>query len=467
MPDPAFDVGFQSLETELDRRDLPVEGEIPGWLSGSLIRNGPGRFEAGDRELRHWFDGLAMLRKYDFEDGHVRYSNRFLRTESYADATVGRATGQFATGKRGLGKLRSWIGNLGPPKPTDNANVNVVEIDEQLVAQTEVPRWIGFDHDSLETGGEFEFDDTLDVHMTSAHLVREPQTDELFGHALSFGRTHEYRLFRIPPGTRRREQITSIPTDKPAYIHSIGVSKRHLVLVETPLRIDILRGLSPFREGFFDLLAWEPDRDTHIYVVDRETGETVTEARTAPFFTFHTINAFDDGEAVVVDLVAFEDDAIVAGLSFDVLRQDGFDGVPPGRFVRLRVGNDGTVAARRLYDGGLELPTVAPAVRTRPYRYAYAQSTDRAGANGLVKIDTRGETAREWWERGLYVEEPCVVEHPAGDDEDDAVVLAPALDVDAERSLLLVFDAETLAELGRVLVPHAEPFAFHGQFFEM
>lgn len=464
MTDSAFDVGFRSLETELDRRELPVEGKIPGWLSGKLIRNGPGKFEAGDRRLRHWFDGLAMLRKYDFQDGHVRYSNRYLRTESYADTIAGHATGQFATDERGVTKLRRWIGNVGPPDPTDNANVNIVEIDGQCVAQTEVPRWIAFDPDTLETCGPFEFEDSLEVHLTSAHFVRDPHSDELVGHGIVFGRTHEYRLFRISPGTQKRDQIAAIPTDRPAYVHSIGVSRRHLVLVETPLRIDILRAVSPFREGFFDLLEWEPDRNTRLYVVDRETGETVTDARTTPFFTFHTINAFDDGEAVVVDLIAFEDDDIIRGLSFDVLETEGFDGVPPGRFVRLRLGRDGTVSASRLYDGGLELPTVLPDRQTRPYRYAYAQATDRAGANGLVKIDTERESAREWWECGLYVEEPCVVGRPDAETEDDGVVLAPALDVEAERSLLLVFDAETLSELGRATVPHPTPFGFHGQF---
>jgi carotenoid cleavage dioxygenase-like enzyme len=462
----AFDIGFRSQETELIDRTVPVEGEIPDWLSGTLLRNGPGKFEVDDSKLRHWFDGFAMVRAYDFTDGDIEYSNRFLRTESYADALAGRASGQFATDTSGLAKIRSWLGQLGPPAATDNANVHVAEIDGELVAQTEVPRWVTFDPETLNTQGTFEFVDEFEPDMTTAHLVEDPDTGALFGHALSFGRTHEYHLFRIPDGQRRREVVTSIPTDNPAYVHSIGVSKNHLILVETPLQIDILRSLSPFREGFFDLLEWDENGPTTVCVLDRETGDTVARGRTEGFFTFHTVNAYDDDQEVVVDLVAFADPSIVEGLSFEMLEKEGFDGVAQGRLIRLRIGQDGNITTRRLYNGGIELPVVPRAVKTKPYRYAYGQATDRPGANGLVKIDTERGTAREWWERDTYVEEPCVVQRPDAETEDDGVVLAPALDVEAERSKLLLFDCETLELQATAHLPQHEPFGFHGRFFD-
>jgi carotenoid cleavage dioxygenase-like enzyme len=457
--------GFRSLETELSDHKLPVEGEIPAWLSGTLLRNGPGKFEVGGERVRHWFDGLAMIRKYEFQSGNVSYSNRFLRTESYRDAMNGRLGGQFATDSGGLGKLLGWVRRLGPPEPTDNANVHVARIGGEFVALTEVPRWVGFDGESLETTGEFVFQDLFDPHMITAHLVADPESGDLLGHALRFGRTHEYLLFYIPNGTRRREVIASIPTDNPAYVHSIGVSADHLVLVETPLRIDILRALSPFTEGFFEMLDWQPDRDTTLYVVDRESGAVVRSQTAAPFFTFHVVNAFDDGEDVVVDLVAFEDDSIVDSLSLQTVGTGGFEAVPPGQLRRYRLASDGSVSVRSLYDGGMELPTVEPSRRARRHRYVYGQATDREGANGLVKVDTERGVAREWWERDIYVEEPRSVQRPDATAEDDGVVLAPALDVEAEHSLLLVFDATTLEELARAPVPQHNPFGFHGRFF--
>jgi len=472
--------GFRSLDTEVENYQLPVEGTVPEWLSGSLVRNGPGTFDAGDQRLTHWFDGLAMLRKYDFADGEVRYTNRLLRTEAYADAQRGEATGQFATDERGLGKVWHWLRRLGPPEPTDNANVHVARIGDEHVALTEVPRWVAFDPDSLDSRGEFAFDDDLDLDMTTAHLSEDPHTGDLFGFGLTFGRTHEYHVYRIPRGERRRERVASIPTDEPAYIHDCAVTVDHVVLVETPLRIAILRALSPFTEGFFDMLDWRPESGTRVLLVDRESGDvSAVEAPNA--FSFHAVNAYEAGTETVVDLVDFEDDAIVDALTLETLETEGFPGVPVGRLARYRVdpadGADSgdAVTRERLYDGGMELPTVPRAVRARPYRYAYGQATDREGANGLVKVDTRSGSAREWWERGVYVEEPRVVRHPeAGDpvdgdggrgDEDRGVVLAPALDVDTERSMLLVFDVHTLEELARVSLPHHHPFGFHGRYF--
>jgi len=462
----AFISGFRSLDTEVSDYELPVEGTIPDWLSGTLIRNGPGKFEGNGIRLRHWFDGLAMLRRYEFEDGQIQYTNRFLRTESYADAMAGRPTGQFATDQHGLRKLLGFLRRLGPPEPTDNANVHVARIDGELVAQTEVPKWITFEGDTLETRGEFVFDDMLDVDMITAHLVADPHRGEQVGHGVSFGRSHEYKLFRIPDGSRRRELITSISTDSPAYIHSIAVSEDHVVLVETPLRINIRKALSPFTEGFFELLEWNEALDTNLYVVDRDTGQIRTQPAVDPFFTFHTINAYDDDGAVVVDLVAFDDNTIVDALSLERLETAGFAAAPPGRLVRLRIGPDGAVSSEQLYDGGIELPTVPRDSQTTNYRYAYGQATDREGANGLVKVDTDRGQATEWWQTDLYVEEPWMIQRPAGQREDDGVVLAPALDVSTERSLLLVFDGETLDELARAPVPHHNPFGFHGRFFE-
>jgi carotenoid cleavage dioxygenase-like enzyme len=469
--DRSFMPGFRSLDRELDDYRLPVEGSIPAWLGGRLVRNGPGKFEAGDDRVSHWFDGLAMLRSYSFADGEIRYTNRFLRSEAYDDAMAGQASGQFATDKSGLQKLLSWVRRLGPPTPTDNANVHVAHLDDEFVAMTEVPRWISFDPATLESRGEFAFADDLSLHTTTAHLVYDQHRGEHVGYGVRFGRTPEYRLYRVPDGTRRREQIAAIETDQPAYIHACAVTPDHVVLPEVPLRIRTLRALSPFTEGFFDLLDWQPDRGLRLIVVDRDSGEMVADPTVDPLFTFHTANAFvDDGE-VVVDLVDFEDDTIVSALTLDTLETEGFPAVPPGRLARYRIDPaSGDVSRTRLYDGGIEMPGVPRGRRTQPHRYVYGQVTDREGANGLVKVDTERRTATEWWEQSVYVEEPRVVTHPDADtsdedEEDRGVVLAPGLDVDAEQALLFVFDAETLTEIARARLPHHHPFGFHGRYF--
>src|SRR5215475_7119048 len=90
--------GFETLDAEIELDSLPVEGSIPEWLAGSLVRNGPAKYEAGDKPLRHWFDGLAMLHRFSFAGGSVSYANRFLRTKAYQAAERGQISyREFAT----------------------------------------------------------------------------------------------------------------------------------------------------------------------------------------------------------------------------------------------------------------------------------------------------------------------------------------------------------------------------------
>src|SRR5207248_8119523 len=91
--------GFDSLEVETRVDALPVEGQLPPWLSGSLLRTGPAKWEVGAQHMRHWFDGLAMLHRFAFADGAVSYANRFLHTRAWRAASEsGRVEySEFAT----------------------------------------------------------------------------------------------------------------------------------------------------------------------------------------------------------------------------------------------------------------------------------------------------------------------------------------------------------------------------------
>jgi len=463
----SFAPGFRSVDTEYDDHHPPVEGEIPEWLSGVLLRNGPGLFSADGDRVTHWFDGLAMLRRYAFADGELSYSNRFLRTNAYEDATNGDLTGQFATDERGWRKLVSWLRSLGPPEVTDNANVHVARFDGEYVALTETPKRVAFDPETLETRGEFSFADDIAEHVAAAHLVDDPHRDEWVGFSTRFGRTPRYQVYRVKPDSRSRDLVASVETDTAAYVHDCSVTRDHVVLVETPLVVSLWRALSPFSEGFLDALDWRPDRGVRVLVVDRDTGRLVADPTLPAAFAFHHGNAYDDGDDLVLDLVEFPDADIVNAMRLDELDGSGFPDVPDGRPVRYRVDTAENTAERtQLHPVGMEMPRVPRTVVGRRHRYLYAQGTDRDGANGLVKLDCETGGTREWWEDGVYVEEPIPITRPDGDGEDDGVVVATALDVDRERTDLMIFDASTLDVRARAHLPHAEPFGFHGRFFD-
>lgn len=459
-----FELGFESLETEVEDRDLDVTGSIPSWLDGTLVRNGPAKFEVGGERVAHWFDGLGTLHRYSFGEGRVRYTNRFLRGETYREATEsGTLTGQFATG--GDSWLRRLYGMFFGDV-TDNANVHVARMADRYLAMTEVPRYVEFDPENLATTGHFEFEDDLGGQLNCAHVIPDPHRGETVGLLTDFGRPSHYRVYRAPDGSARREEIAAIEADRPSYLHSFALTDRYVVLTEHPFDANPLSFFTPGGETFVDFFDWRPDQGTTFHVIDRESGDVVARRQVAPFFVFHHVNAFERDGAIVVDLVTYRDAEVVDGLSLgdwdDWLGESDTDGT----LRRYRIPLEGgRIESETRYEG-CEMPRIAPRDRTRPYRHAYVQGSAERDGNHVAKVNLETGESRTWGEPGLFLEEPVPVLAPGSErPSDGGVVVVTALDADAGRSILLVLDAATLEEAARAPLPHHVPFGFHGRYF--
>ncbi|WP_299236182.1 carotenoid oxygenase family protein [Natronomonas sp.] len=478
--------GFHSLREETTAA-IDVTGDLPGWLDGSLVRNGPGAFSFPDGSgVDHWFDGLAMLYRFTFDPGTtenggtVHYRNRFLRTDAYEDAVDGEFEGGFATGETTLrGRLAGLLS-----EPYDNTNVIVERIGEEYVALTESPRRVRFDPNTLGTIGhaDSDGDGVPSGQLSCAHLKRDPTTGAVVNVDTAFGRTCRYHVYAWTPDGERRH-VGSVETDEPAYMHSFALTPRYVVLTEFPFRLDPLRFLKPGRQApFIEQFEWEPDRGTRIVVVDRTTGAVVAEPVTDAVFGFHHVNAFErnGGAEIVFDLETVPDATTIDSLYLENVRA-GEMGAIVGEIERFTVdlgGDPGaqngtgpsgaTVSREMLYDDGSALPTVSPARWCRRHRYVYAMGLDTPvteWARRIVKIDADAETASMFDDGGDYFGEPIFVPAPEGDAEDAGVVLTVALDTEADRSRLLVLDGETFTERARATLPHAAPFDFHGRYF--
>jgi carotenoid cleavage dioxygenase-like enzyme len=454
-------VGFTTLDNETTVASLPVTGELPAWLEGTLLRNGPAKFEAGHARFRHWFDGLAMLHRFTITGGKVAYGNRFLHSKAYEAASRSKISyGEFATDPcRSLFKRVSSI-FTGPPG-SDNANVNLMRLGERFVAMTETPMPLEFDPETLEAAGvAYEAPGTV----TTAHPHADAATGASLNYAVKFGRQNLYRFFTVAPGSLDSSVVASWPVAEPAYVHSFGLTDRWLVLTEFPFVVNPLRILLSGRP-YIENYRWKPELGTRFTLVDRTTGHRRGGFTGEPCFAFQHVNAYEDGDDVVVDICAYPDPGIVEDLYLDRLRAG--KPIAQAALTRFRLAmRDRSVHSERLAAAGLELPRVNYGrCNGRPYRYAFGIDVGPSGwIEQIVKVDVERRDRLSWSESGSSPGEPVFVARPGGDSEDDGVLLSVVLDANRGASYLLVLDATDLTELARAQAPHHIPFGFHGQF---
>jgi carotenoid cleavage dioxygenase-like enzyme len=455
-------LGFTSQEEETAVDRLPVSGELPGWLTGALVRVTPAKLEVGGRRVDHWFDGLAMLNRFGFADGRVSYGSRFLRSRAYAEAQEGRMMGGFATDP--CRSIFKRVQAIFSPDLTDNPNVNLARIGDRYIAMTETPMPVEFDPASLETLGHLDYADKLPAHVTTAHPHHDPKRGELVNYVARFSRVSEYVLYGLQAGSSKRRVIGRLPVERPAYMHAFGMSERYLILAEYPLRVNPLK-LALSGKPFIQNYVWDGADSTRFQVIDRETGELRGTYETGAFFAFHHVNAFERDGSLVVDLVAYEDASIIDSLYLD--EQGPRGPLPHAELRRYTIDLDGgAVHGSPLAEGSVELPRIDYGRRnTRDYRFAYFVGADDRWIDRLVKVDVGDGSRTEWSEPGSYPGEPVFVRRPDADAEDAGVVLSVVLDASAGRSYLLVLDAGSFEELARAEAPHHIPFGFHGQYF--
>lgn len=460
---PAPLLGFTTLHDEVELEELPLTGELPQWLEGSLVRTGPARWEVGERRLRHWFDGLAMLHRFGISDGRVSYTNRYLQSRAYRHACEHGEIGypEFATDPcRSIFQRVQTL--FGGPEFGDNGNVNVARLGERHVAMTESPLPVEFDPATLQAAVVAPF--RIPGQLSTAHPHLDRESGGMLNYAARLGPRSSYRFFCLAPGESEPRVIGSVPVREPAYMHSFGLTPRWLVLAEFPL---LVRPLSLALSGrpYIENYRWRPERGTRFTLVDRRTGQARAGFRTDACFAFHHVNAYDSGGEVVVDMCAYPDAQIVEDLYLERLR--GGTQLPRAELRRFRLQlEDGTVRGERLCAGDIELPRINYGrCNERAYRHVWGNCVGESGfLEGVVKMDTRTGASFHWSSPGCYAGEPVFVESPQAQDEDDGVVLSVVLDEGDGRSFLLVLDATDLREIARASLPHHVPFGFHGQF---
>lgn len=136
-----------------------VEGQIPDWLDGVLIRSGPGKWDLEEKfTLNHFLDGCAMMVKFEFDSKNktVRAKSRFLQSNAYQKMVhikrpVFTEFGTQAYPDTSKSFFARTISRVVPSDLTDNDLSNVYKIDDEVFMTTESCNIWKIDPKSLDT----------------------------------------------------------------------------------------------------------------------------------------------------------------------------------------------------------------------------------------------------------------------------------------------------------------------------
>ncbi|GAA4616732.1 carotenoid oxygenase family protein [Actinoallomurus liliacearum] len=477
MNNPFLQGGFAPIRQELTVTDLPVTGTIPGHLDGRYLRNGPNPAGEVDPDTYNWFTGDGMVHGVRIRDGRAEwYRNRWVRTPRVA-AALGEAFSARPSSAplHGMGANTNVIGHAGRTLALVEAGLAIQELT-----------------DELDTVGGCDFDGTMPGGYT-AHPKRDPETGELHAVSYFFGRGNEVRYSVIDAAGHARRTVDVRVTGSPM-MHDFSLTESHVVFYDLPVTFDARQavevGVPRFlraparlvmsalvgrvripdpiiaaagrRGGSSDRMPyrWNPRYPARIGVMPRSGGAAdVRWFEVEPCYVFHPLNAYDDGDTIVLEVVRHTK-------VFDRDLQGPSEGVPTLARWTVDLGA-GKVREEQVDDRAQEFPRVDERLVGRRHRYGYALALDRGitASDTILKHDlVRGTTTRRSFgagrEAGEFVFEPNSPDAA----EDDGVLMGFVYDPATDRTDLMLLDAGSLETVAAVHLPTRVPAGFHGNW---
>ncbi|XP_048560347.1 carotenoid cleavage dioxygenase 8 homolog A, chloroplastic-like [Triticum urartu] len=477
---------WTSVRQERWEGELAVEGDLPLWLNGTYLRNGPGVWDAGDVAFHHLFDGYATLVRVSFSHGHATGAHRQIESDAYMAAKkhgqpVLREFSQCPEPGTLLDRVRDAVGLLSGAALTDNPNSAVLPLgDGRVMCLTETTKSsVLIDPHTLDTVGKFKFTGKVGANamIQSAHpIVTESEFLTLLPDLVRPG----HLLVRMEAGSNERKVVGRVdcrggPT--PGWMHAFAVTEKYVVVPEMQLRYSSTSLLKSELARFY-AFDWLPASGSYMHVMCRSTGKTVASVEVPPFMAIHFINAYEEvgeeGQAaqVIVDCCEhYGDPAIIETLVLQGLRSfRGTDTLPDARVGRFRIPLDGSPSGElqtaldpEEHGRGMDMCNINRARLGKKYRYAYACGARRPCnfPNTLTKIDLVLRKAMSWHEEGAVPSEPFFVARPGATDEDDGVVMS-IVSAEDGGGFMVVLHAATFKEIARVRFPYGLPYGFHG-----
>ena len=437
---------------EYDAADLDVVGEVPADLDGVYLRNteNPVHDSIG---LYHPFDGDGMVHQIRFRAGEVSYRNRFVRTAGLAaEVEAGgplwtglldspdhskRADGWGARGRMKDASSTDVVVHNGRALTTFYQCGEVYALDPLSLAQLGTAPWV-------PTGG------------VSAHTKVDPAAGELL--FFNYGKQHPYMHYGVVDASDTLVHYVDVELPGPRLTHDMAFTERYAILNDCPLYWEpemLAKGVHVPR--------FHPEVPTRFGIIPRRgQAAEIKWFEAEPTFVLHWINAFEDGDEVVLDGF-FEGDPEPGKQAggdrwqtiFRYLDLHRLQARP--RRWRFNMAT-GAVKEEDLSDRCMEFGMINQAFAGRPYRYSYNMTAPEGWFlfDGIVKHDLSSGTETTYrFGDGVFGSETPMAPRGGGTEEDDGYLVTFTTDVVNDRSECLVLDARDIAAgpVARIRLP--------------
>jgi len=425
---------------EWDATPRVVAGAIPSDLDGMYLRNTENPVHPAITNY-HPFDGDAMLHMIEFGDGRAAYKNRFVRTAGLAaEAEAGMALwAGFIELPDTAHRTDGWTAR-GRMKDASSTDV-VVHRGEALTSFY----WCGdlyrIDLSTGATLGTETWHGAIPPWGVSAHQKVDPATGELL--FFTFSKEAPYLRYGAVGADGVVHTLRDVPTPGPRLPHDMAFTEHYVILNDFPLfwRPDLL-------EAGIHLPKYQRDLPSRFAIVPRHGDGEVRWFEADPTYVLHFVNAFEDGDTVVMDgffqrnpAPSTRGAADLEEAAFRSLALDQLETVLHRWRFDLRTG---TTTEEDLSERYTEFGMMNPTVATRPHRYVYAATGEpgRFLFDGLVKHDvvTGAEEAIRFGD-GVFGSETVMAPRAGTTAEDDGYLVTFTTDMNRDRSYCVIYDA--------------------------
>jgi carotenoid cleavage dioxygenase-like enzyme len=437
-------------------QDLPIEGCLPTDLTGVYLRNGPDqRFEP--KSIHHPFDGDGMLFNAHFQEGKVTIRNKWVRTSGWLKESETDQSEYW-------GIMSSY--KESPERPMkDTANTDVIGHAGVAVASWYLagePYLL--DPITLDTLGPAPYT-AAPGYGFSAH----PKVDDVTGELMFFDYFHQapHMSYGVVGADRKLKHHVEIELPGSRLPHDMAITEHYSILHDLP----VWHCEEAYAAGRHKIV-FDANTPARFGVIPRfGGGDTIRWFEFSSCFLYHSVNAWEEGNEVVMVACRFmpaldakgEIDEARTAKNIAELKMDA-------RLWEYRMNIVTGEATERCLnpDLNVEFPTFDSGKTGRFTQWAYLvdHNPETLHWTGIRKLSTvTGECVGAWSDdsENAWYSEPWFAAADNQRCEDHGYVITFVWNNRTKEQQLQVFDAQDISQgpIARVHMPLRVPQGFH------